>query len=166
MGLLGINVAKGRTFKAILRDEFPPLDQDGDKVFRLVSFRTMAYVQASIMLAATFQVPCLYFTYAIFIHGLYLSMAFTRFPRRGCWSELDHFKNPSNIPSSRIIRPPTEAYIPCSSRTRSCTTAGCTTTCCRPWAYDEDVRVIVGASGRVSQRVLKHRRSLKPPPAA
>ena len=74
MGLLGINVAKGRTVKDILQDEFPPLDQDGGKVDRLVSFRTMAYVQANMILSASYQVPCLYLTYSMFIHYLYFSL--------------------------------------------------------------------------------------------
>ena len=55
---LGINVAKGRTVKNILQDEFPPLDRDGGKADKLVSFRTMAYVQANIILGAMLQVQC------------------------------------------------------------------------------------------------------------
>ena len=56
--ILGINVAKGRTVKAILQDEFPPLDRDGGKADKLVLFRTMEYVQANIILGAMLQVQC------------------------------------------------------------------------------------------------------------
>ena len=67
MGLLEVNVSKGRTISTILADEFPPLDQDGGSADKLVSFRTIAYVQACIELAVTFQVPCL----SDFIHVLF-----------------------------------------------------------------------------------------------
>jgi hypothetical protein len=71
MGLLEINVSKGRTIGAILADEFPPLDQDGGRADKLVSFKTIAYVQACIELAVTFQVPSLSMFYSTLIPDIY-----------------------------------------------------------------------------------------------
>ena len=52
--LLGVSASKGRTIAKILADEFPVLRGQVDK---LVSFRTMTYVQANLMLCTTIHVP-------------------------------------------------------------------------------------------------------------
>lgn len=70
MGILEINVSKGRTISAILADEFPALAQDGGSADKLVSFRTIAYTQACVELAVTFQVPRLSIIYSLFIPNI------------------------------------------------------------------------------------------------
>ena len=61
MSDLKVLVSKGRTVATILEAEFPPLNNksrsEGGRPDKLISFKTMAYVQANILLCATYMTP-------------------------------------------------------------------------------------------------------------
>jgi len=54
---LTLNVSKGRTIATLLDAEFPRLRGDGERIDKLISFKTMAYVQANIFLCAPRDTP-------------------------------------------------------------------------------------------------------------
>ena len=57
MGALDVDPTKGRSVPAILSAEFPSLERDGEHVDKLVSFKIMTYVQADMLLSATYASP-------------------------------------------------------------------------------------------------------------
>ena len=83
--LLGMSASKGRTIVTILAAEFPRLRGQVDK---LVSFRTMTYVQANILHCTS-----------------------THTPREELFEQPDRFKTPSKSSTSKNIRQRTGPYI-------------------------------------------------------
>ena len=57
MGYLKVWVSKGKTVATLLDTEFPYLYGEGDQHNNLFCFKTMAYVQANILLCAKYIIP-------------------------------------------------------------------------------------------------------------